>query len=126
VHLVAEVITLPTHRDPRGSLTVIEKILPFTVQRVYYIYGCSDAPRGGHRHHVNSQALVCVHGNCVIDWDDGRQTGATVLDAPDRLLLLRPEDWHVMRDFSPDAVLLVLASHHFEDADYIDEGYDRR
>ncbi len=119
------VISLPTFSDPRGSLTVIENALPFDVRRVYYIYSCAAEPRGGHRHHVTVQALVCVAGRCVIDWDNGSERGSTVLDRPDTLLVLEPRDWHVMRDFSSDAVLLVLASHPFDPADYIDEGYHR-
>lgn len=120
---MAELLSLPTHRDARGALTVIEKLLPFSVQRVYYIYSCANVPRGGHRHLVTAQALVCVHGSCTVDWDDGVRTGSVELDSPDKLLLLAPQDWHVMRDFTADAVLLVLASHHFDRDDYIEEGY---
>jgi len=122
---MAKVLELSTHRDPRGTLTVIEKVLPFDVQRVYYIYGCNDQPRGGHRHHVTTQALVCVHGSCVVDWHDGTKPDAVVLDRPDRLLVVEPQDWHVMRDFTSDAVLLGLASHPFDADDYIYEAYER-
>lgn len=121
---MASVIQLSTHRDPRGALTVIEKVLPFDVQRVYYIYACNDQPRGGHRHHRTTQALVCVHGSCVVDWHDGTKPNSVVLNQPDRLLVVEPRDWHVMRDFTPDAVLLVLASHPFDPNDYIDEAYE--
>lgn len=120
---MADLISLPTHRDARGALTVIEKLLPFSVERVYYIYSCADVPRGGHRHLVTAQALVCVHGSCVVDWDNGVERGSAELSSPDRLLLLDPPDWHVMRNFTPDAVLLVLASHPFDRDDYVEEGY---
>jgi hypothetical protein len=118
-------IQLPTHGDARGKLTVIDSILPFPVVRVYYIYGCSDEPRGGHRHRKTRQALACVSGSCAIDWSNGAESGTSRLDSPETLLILEPEDWHVMRDFSPDAVLLVLASEHFDPEDYISEGYGR-
>jgi dTDP-4-dehydrorhamnose 3,5-epimerase-like enzyme len=118
-----ENIKLPTHIDPRGSLTVIEKQLPFEIKRVYYIYNCADVERGGHRHKRTVQALVCVHGSCTIDWDNGKQSGSIDLSSPDHLLVLLPEDYHIMRNFSDDAVLLVLASEYFDNDDYIDEGY---
>jgi dTDP-4-dehydrorhamnose 3,5-epimerase-like enzyme len=118
-----KIIKLPTHQDARGSLTVAEKILPFEIKRVYYIYDCAAGDRGGHRHKKNIQVLICVKGSCVIDCDDGQTKEAVLLDRPDKALLLQPADWHTMRDFTPDAVLLVLASEYFDADDYIDEAY---
>lgn len=118
-----KIMELPTYRDSRGSLTVLEKILPFEIKRVYYIYGCAAGDRGGHRHKKNIQALICVKGSCVIDCDNGQAKETVLLDKPDKVLLLQPEDWHAMRDFTPDAVLLVLASEYFDADDYIDEAY---
>ncbi len=116
-------LDLPTYSDQRGSLTVIEKILPFDVKRVYYIYGCGGQVRGGHRHIKTMQGFVCLHGSCVVDWDNGKEQNSILLNKPSKMLMVPPEDWHVMRDFSPDAVLLVLASDTYDAADYIDEGY---
>lgn len=121
---MARVIRLPTHSDQRGRLTVIDRILPFGIARVYYMYAGTGAPRGGHRHRKTVQALVSVTGSCVVEWNNGRQKGVETIDAPDKLLLVEPEDWHVMRDFSSDSVLLVLASEPFDPDDYIDEGYE--
>jgi len=121
---VAIIIKLPSHADQRGRLTIIDGILPFDIARVYYMYAGTGKPRGGHRHRKTVQALISVAGSCVVDWSNGRQKGIETLDAPDKLLLVQPEDWHVMRDFSADSVLLVLASKPFDPEDYIDEGYD--
>lgn len=58
---MAQIINLPTVRQSRGRLTIIEKVLPFEVKRVYYIYDVKgDEVRGGHRHKTNCQALVCI------------------------------------------------------------------
>jgi dTDP-4-dehydrorhamnose 3,5-epimerase-like enzyme len=118
-----QIIKLPTYQDARGSLTVIEKILPFVVKRIYYIYDCPTIDRGGHRHKKNIQALVCVKGACVIDCDNGQKKERITLDRPDKILVLQPKDWHTMGNFTPDAVLLVLASEYFDATDYIDEAY---
>jgi dTDP-4-dehydrorhamnose 3,5-epimerase-like enzyme len=120
---MARMIQLPTHRDDRGRLTVIDGLLPFDIQRVYYIHGSTGEPRGGHRHLKCAQGLVCVSGSCIVDWTNGREGGSATLDSPDRLLFVPPEDWHVMRAFTPDAVLVVLASEHYDPRDYIVEGY---
>jgi dTDP-4-dehydrorhamnose 3,5-epimerase-like enzyme len=119
-----EIIKVPTFNDSRGSLTVIEKVLPFEIKRVYYIYDCSNLPRGGHRHKKTVQALVCVKGSCTIDWNDGLKKGSVSLSSPDTLLLLLPEDYHTMHSFSKDAILFVFASEYFNQNDYISEGYD--
>jgi len=121
---MASIIRLPSYRDQRGRLTVIDGLLPFAIARVYYVYAATDKPRGGHRHRKTVQALVSVAGSCVVDWTNGFQKGVETLNAPDKLLLVQPEDWHVMRDFSADSVLLVLASEPFDASDYIDEEYD--
>jgi len=119
--MMATEIKLKTHGDSRGMLTVIEKEIPFQIKRVYYIYKSTGDSRGGHKHKKTIQALVCVAGGCVIDWSNGKLKGVSNLDSPDKILLLQPEDFHVMRDFTSDAVLLVLASELFDPDDYIDE-----
>lgn len=120
---MASEITLPVFGDHRGKLTVIERILPFTIKRVYYIYSCNSEPRGGHRHKKTIQALICISGSCIVDWNNGSMRGVTVLNSPTKVLLVQPEDFHIMRDFSENAVLLVLASEYFDPNDYIDEDY---
>jgi dTDP-4-dehydrorhamnose 3,5-epimerase-like enzyme len=120
---MSQIIKLPTHKDNRGSLTVLEKVLPFEIKRVYYIYDCSSSERGGHRHKKTVQALICIKGSCVIDCNDGKEKKTVTLNEPDTALLLLPEDYHTMHSFTPDAVLLVLASEYFDADDYIDKDY---
>jgi len=120
---MSQILKLPTFKDNRGSLTVLEKILSFTIKRVYYIYNCSCSERGGHRHKKTKQALICISGSCVIDCNDGKEKKTVLLNEPDKVLVLMPEDYHTMHSFSPDAVLLVLASEFFDAEDYIDEDY---
>jgi dTDP-4-dehydrorhamnose 3,5-epimerase-like enzyme len=122
---MAREIALPTHRDERGSLTVIEGLLSFTIARVYFMYDCGGSKRGGHRHKKTRQALVCVRGRCTVDWENEFESGSAMLINPQTLLVLEPEDWHVMHDFSSDAVLLVLASEIYDPNDYVNEGYRR-
>jgi dTDP-4-dehydrorhamnose 3,5-epimerase-like enzyme len=120
---VAHLIDLKTFIDDRGNLTVIEKVIPFEIKRIFYIYGVDDSIRGGHRHHKTIQAAFCIKGSCVILNNDGLKQEEFILDKPNKLLILEPRDWHQMFDFSNDAILMVLASEFFDASDYIYEAY---
>ena len=118
-------IDLTTFTDKRGNLTVIEKVIPFDIKRIFYIYGVDDSERGGHRHHKTIQAAICIQGNCTIYCNDGSAEQAFQLKRPDQCLILFPGDWHTMYNFSKDAILMVFASEHFEKSDYIFERYNK-
>lgn len=119
---MTKLIDLPTHRDERGFLTVLQKVLPFSIERLYYLYNVTGQ-RGGHRHKKTHQAFICLNGSCFVFRDNGRESETVVMSRPDQLLFVPPEDWHTMEDFSPGAVLLVLASHPYDPSDYIHEPY---
>ncbi|MGD0342174.1 MAG: FdtA/QdtA family cupin domain-containing protein [Bacteroidales bacterium] len=117
-------VDLDTHTDNRGNLTVIENILPFIIKRVFYIYGVDTSVRGGHRHHKTIQAAVCIQGECKIFSNNGIKKEEFHLNKPSKCIILLPEDWHYMFDFSKNAILMVLASENFDEKDYIFEKYD--
>lgn len=120
---MAKLIDLTTFSDARGHLTVIEKVMPFDIKRIFYIYGVDSSIRGKHRHHKTIQAVICLVGSCTIVSDDGKSVSRFVLDNPRRCVVLNPEDWHFMCNFSEDAILMVLASEYYDPADYIFEPY---
>jgi dTDP-4-dehydrorhamnose 3,5-epimerase-like enzyme len=120
---MAKLIGVPRFSDHRGDLFVLQKVLPFAIKRVYYIKGVPGFSRGGHRHKTSTQALICVHGSCLIYNNNGTQEEEFLLDGPTKCLILDPEDWHEMRNFSSDSLLLVLASTEYDVTDYIDEPY---
>lgn len=114
------------HGDDRGQLIAIEeqKDLPFDIKRVYYIYDTKvGVRRGFHAHRNLEQILVCVHGSCKILLDNGKEQEIVILDDPSDGLYIANNMWREMFDFSPDAVLLVLASEYYDEADYI-RNYD--
>lgn len=122
---MAELIDLKTFTDARGNLTVVEKVLPFDIKRVFYIYGVDDSKRGNHRHKKTIQAAVCLVGRCRISVQDGDDRPIThhELDTPSKCLILRPEDHHWMDSFTPDCILMVFASEYYDTNDYIFEPY---
>lgn len=126
---MAYLINLVNFKDKRGNLTVLdntEALLPFKIKRVFYIYGVDESIRGGHRHIHTTQAAICINGSCVVTNDDGQKKESFLLDDPSKCLILETKDWHQMREFTPDAILLVFASTYFDESDYIFEPYPPR
>lgn len=114
------------HGDHRGQLVALEegKEIPFQVKRVYYMYDTVEGVRRGyHAHKCLEQILICVHGSCKILLDNGSETEVVSLDTPFEGLYISNDMWREMYDFSPDAVLMVLASELYDEADYI-RNYD--
>ena len=119
-----EEIEFSLHGDSRGQLIALEgnsDLIPFEVKRVYYIFDTTPGTiRGNHAHKNLKQVLICVSGACTIvsEMPDGTKI-ETRLDWPNRGLLIEGLVWRQMKDFSKDAVLIVLASEHYDEADYI-------
>jgi len=113
----------PEHGDARGHLVVIEGgiDIPFEIKRLFYIYGSdADVARGQHANRRSCFILVNVAGSCKVQTLDGRGGEAVyVLDKPHEGIYLPPMIWKKMYDFSPDSLLLVLASEHYDPAEYI-------
>lgn len=108
--------------DERGSLVALEgnKNVPFDIKRVYYIFGTKEGvSRGFHAHRNLKQVAVCVTGSCCFVLDNGKQREEVVLDKSTIGLLIDDLTWREMYDFSPDCVLMVLASEHYDESDYI-------
>ena len=117
------IIELPSFADSRGSIFILEKILPFSIQRIFWICGVKGATRGGHRHINTRQALICVSGKVTVFMENKYSNLNVVLDNPSRCLLVEPQHWHTMTFDSDDSILLVAASTIYNHADYIYERY---
>lgn len=114
------------HGDDRGQLVALEEMknIPFVIKRVYYMWDTAKGVRrGGHAHKALKQILVCVHGKCKILLDDGIEKKSVLLDKPNEGIYIENSLWREMYDFSPDAVLMVLASELYDESDYI-RNYD--
>ena len=63
--------------------------------------------------------FICVSGQVKIQVKTPFEEEDILLDDPRKGLYIGPMVWREMYDFSPDAVLLVLASKHYDVNDYI-------
>ena len=110
------------HGDDRGQLVALEEMkdIPFVIKRVYYMYDTKEGVRRGfHAHRSLKQILICIHGSCKVLLDNGIEKKVIPLEKPYEGLYIANNMWREMFDFSPDAVLLVLASELYDERDYI-------
>jgi len=120
---MAYIIDLTHYHDERGTLTVIDKVLPFEIKRSYYITGVNHLSRGGHRHKELVEGIICMNGSFTVGIDDGITKQEIVLDSPHQCLIIEVDEWHNFYNFSAGAILVSLASTHYDPADYIYEPY---
>ena len=121
-----KLIDLRKIHDVRGNLTPIEsgEDIPFDIKRIYYLYDVpSGESRGAHAHKELQQLIIAANGSFTITLDDGKNKKSFTLNRPYQGLLIVPGIWRDLDDFSSGAVLLCLASEHYDAADYI-RNYD--
>ena len=113
--------------DHNGKLVALEKgeDFPFEIKRVYYIWDtASSVIRGKHAHRKLEQVIVCTSGSCDFILDDGRERTSIHLNNPAQGLYIKHNIWREFTNFSPDCVVMVLASEHYDESDYIRD-YDQ-
>jgi hypothetical protein len=111
-------VDLVSVTDGRGTLTAFEdeRLVGFQIRRAFFVH---DVPIGSVRgQHASGalEVLVCPSGSVDVDVDDGLERAHLRLDDPARALVLAPMVWVELRNFSPGAILLALASEPFESA----------
>lgn len=123
----AKLIHLKTHLDGRGSLSVLETgaeagdkaVLPFVPQRIYILHGQTQFQnRGGHAHKALRQVIFAMAGQVKINIDTGETQDTFYLASPNEALVLEPVVWREL-ELSANAVVAVLASEVYDEADYI-------
>lgn len=113
---------LPLVEDLRGMLVFgeVERHLPFVPKRVFMVFDVpSKYVRGQHAHRALHQFLICVRGSCAVMVDDGRIRDEVQLDSPTLGLHIPPMVWTVQYKYSPEALLMVLASDVYREEDYV-------
>ena len=116
------VIELNKHYNEKGNLTVVEnmKTVPFNVKRVFYLFDIPGGEaRGAHSHKECHQFLVAASGSFEVVLDDGHNKRTVILNRPYYGLHIPPGIWAAEQGFSSGSICLVLASHTYNEADYL-------
>lgn len=120
----ANIINLPFFSDyPRGDLGVGEtkKNIPFEIKKFYFIHNVIDPKtiRGKHAHKKLKQILFCINGSFELYLDDGYNKQKILMNNPSLGIFLRAKIWLIMKKFSKDCVILVVADDYHNENDYI-------
>jgi len=116
------IIELPRIGDRNGSITAINNLLeiPFEVNRVFYLYDIPGGEsRGAHAHKECHQFLIAATGSFEVELFDGKVRRTVTLNRPNIGIHIPPGIWASEVNFSSSSICLVLASHHYEERDYI-------
>jgi len=122
IKVAPELITLPVVNDKRGSLAFAEfgNHVPFVVKRHFYLFNLiPGVERGGHAHHVCHQFMVALNGGVSIRIKNLNSSVEWHLNSPLKALYVPPMNWVEIIPLMEGGILSVLASHHFEEVDYI-------
>ena len=115
-------IELPSIKNRTGNITVIDNNIeiPFNIKRIFYLYDIPGGEsRGAHAHKECHQFLIATSGSFEVQLDDGKVKKKVMLNQPYRALHIPPGIWASEVNFSSGAICLVLASHTFDETDYI-------
>lgn len=116
------VLQLPQINSRAGNITPATnfKDLPFSVSRVFYLYDIPGGEdRGAHAHKECHQFLIAAGGSFDVELDDGIHKKTVSLNRPNFGIHIPPGIWAAEKNFSSGAVCLVLASHKYDESDYI-------
>jgi hypothetical protein len=116
------VIELPKIENRSGNLTSIQNSIeiPFDIKRIFYLYDIPGGKdRGAHAHLKCHQFLIAGSGSFDVLLDDGKSKKLVTLNQPYKGLHIPPGIWASEINFSSGSICVVLASHKFDEEDYI-------
>lgn len=120
-----QILSLPQEKDVRGKLTYLEEEnhVPFQIRRAFFIY---DVPsekvvRGEHAHRETEQVLIPLQGSFKLFVKTREESETYELDDPTTGLYVPPKTWTELKEFSDDAVVMVLASTYYDPEEYIND-----
>lgn len=119
---LTELIEFDVIGDDRGNLVSLEsfKNIPFDIKRVYYIFETKhEVERGFHAHINLEQVAICLSGSVDFILDNGQSRKTVLLDSRSKGILIKGLIWREMKNFSKDAVVVVIANNYYDESDYI-------
>ena len=106
---------------PTGNLSIIESLkdISFDIKRIFYISNVpKESKRGFHAHRHTKQFLICLKGSCEVYLEFKGKSETIILKENAEGIFIQNE-WHIMKNFSDDCILLVLANSIYDEKDYI-------
>ena len=117
-----KLIALSKIQNRSGNITVLENghNMPFDTKRIFYLYDIPGGEsRGAHAHKECHQFIIATSGSFEVQLEDGKDKQILQLNQPYIGLHIPPGIWASEINFSGGAICLVLASHTYNEKDYI-------
>lgn len=115
-------LSIPGRGDERGKLNFLEfdHQLGFTVRRLFWLHDIAAGQwRGRHGHRESHLVTLVMNGSCKVHLDDGKVKETVELNDPGRALHIGPMVWHELDNFTPQTVILVIASTLYDESEYL-------
>lgn len=122
--MIGKLIEFPHVSEDDGGLTYMEgkKEIPFEIKRCFYIYNVPENERRANHASVTTDfVLIAMNGSVCVELNTGKEKTIYTLTNRNCGLYVPKNTWMVTRDFTPDAVLLVLASTDYKSGKYMDD-----
>ena len=103
--------------DDRGSLGVIEKLIPYKIKRIFYLFNLKKI-RGEHYHKKNRLALLCLNGECDIQKKKKNYKKTYKLENQKKILFIHPYEWHSIHFKKKNTIIIAFASQYYDKRDY--------
>ena len=113
-------IDIPSYSDDRGTISVLDKELPFDVKRIFWLHAIAKGKdRGAHALLDSNEIMVAIHGSYIVDLDDSENKISILLDSPVMGLIIRPGIWFRTHSYKDDGVSLILAEEEYDHDKYL-------
>lgn len=115
-------INIKSFSRDTGSLYFVEgnHDIPFDIKRIFYITNM-NGDRANHAHYECKQFLIPINGSFDVELFHRSEHKIITLDNPNLGLLINPLTWVKIYNFKKKPTCLVLASHIYEENDYIND-----
>ena len=108
-------VKIPTFTDERGSISVMDRELPFEIKRVFWLHHIKEnQSRGGHALLDGTELMCCMHGSFILELFDGIDTLKIEMKSPDVGVLIRPGIWFSTHSYKDEGVSLILANEEYK------------
>ncbi len=106
-----------------GKLLIYEsmKDIPFIFKRIFIIKDIDNFNiiRGKHAHKKLQQAIFCLSGGFQLTCDDGKKKYIYNMEPNKFGIVIDSMIWATLDNWLPNTIVIVFASEHYNEKDYI-------
>lgn len=103
-----------------ASLTVLEKLIPFNIKRIFFVHlNKGKKTRGMHAHKKCHQLIFSLNGKVEINIFSKYKNKKFILSKPNHGLYLPPKNWIEYKNIQNKNILFVLCSDIYKERDYL-------